>query len=277
MGKALLCVGKTANIPYDLQKIGISIYSIEELCFLFKEETVLIDDNIVRRSLIDWIRDECGLTSLADSLYPFLRGGGSASAFAGTILTYVGYYPPDEIKQIETFLKTSIHLDQYEKTKNVADYLAKSGKGWRAIRIYQDMLHSLPDDRKELRASVFHNLGCTFARMFLFESASDCFMQAFHLCGREDDMTSALAARRMAMPDQDYVNYIADSDQEIAGKSLDLERKIEALSRQWSDTDEAREVAHYRSEYETNSAACAEELKDLAERLKDRYRSMARE
>ena len=196
MGKALLCVGKTAGIPYDLPKIGISIYSIEELCFLFKEETVLIDDSIACRPLIDWIRDECGLSELADSLYPFLRAGGSASAFAGTILEYVGYYPPDEIKAVESFLKASIHLDQYEKTKNVADYLAKSGKGWRAIRIYQDALRTLPKDRKELRASVYHNLGCTCARMFMFDSAADCFVEAFRLIGREEDMTSALAARR---------------------------------------------------------------------------------
>ena len=277
MGKALLCVGKTANIPYDIPKTGISIYSIEELCFLFKEETVLIDDSIVRRSLIDWIRDECGLTELADSLYPFLRAGSSASAFAGTILEYVGYYPPSEIKEIEAFLKTSIHLDQYEKTKNVADYLAKSGKGWRAIRIYQETLRTLPQERKELRASVYHNLGCTCARMFLFESAADCFMEAYRLNGRDEDMTSALAARRMAMSDQDYVNYIAESDQDIAGKSLELERKIESLNRQWNGTNEAAEVEHYRREYETNPTACAEELKDLAERLKDRYRSMARE
>ena len=277
MGKALLCVGKTAGIPYDLPKIGISIYSIGELCFLFKEETVLIDDSIACRPLIDWIRDECGLAELADSLYPFLRAGGSASAFAGTILEYVGYYPPDEIKAVESFLKASIHLDQYEKTKNVADYLAKSGKGWRAIRIYQDALRILPKDRKELRASVYHNLGCTCARMFMFDSAADCFVEAFRLIGREEDMTSALAARRMAMSDQDYVNYIANSDQGVAGKSLELERRLESLGRQWEESTEAAQVAHYRSEHETNPAAYAEELKDLAERLKDRYRSMARD
>ena len=60
-----LCTVKTAEHPFYIESVGVSIYSIEELCFFLKENLYLIDKSIMNSSLCDWVRDELGLKTLS--------------------------------------------------------------------------------------------------------------------------------------------------------------------------------------------------------------------
>ena len=66
MGRVILCVGKTANIPFLLKKPGIHVYTAEEFCYCIREHTFLMDEEVVCKELADWLGEECGLRELAE-------------------------------------------------------------------------------------------------------------------------------------------------------------------------------------------------------------------
>ena len=277
MGRVILCMGNTAKTPYVLQNLGISIYTVEELCYCIKEDAFLMDDGIVCKELIDWLRDECGLTELADSLYVFLRLKSSVSAFLATILEYTGYYPPAEIKRIEQFLKAAEGQDEYEKRKRIADYLAGTGKYQLAVEKYSELLLLLPLEYAEFRARVLHNIGYANCQMFLFEKAAKHFEEAYRLSGEKESLMQFLAAKRMLLTEKEYIDYIAKRAEEYYDISMELEQRVEEVSDLWKESRQARELDDIRADVSSQPENRQEILENVAEQMKERYRSMVRE
>ena len=277
MGRVILCMGNTAKTPYVLKNLGISVYTIEELCYCIKEDAFLMNEEMVCRELIDWLRDECGLTELADSLYVFLRLKSSVSAFLTTILEYTGYYPPEEVKRVEQFLKASEGQDEYEKRKRVADYLAGTGKYQLAAEQYCELLVLLPEEYTEFRARILHNLGYVNCQMFSFEKAAEQFEAAYRLSGAKESLLQFLAAKRMQLPEKEYIDFIAKRAEEYYDVSMELEGKVEALAEQWKECRQAKELADIRLDESEQPEESLDVLEHVAEQLKERYRSMVRE
>lgn len=277
MGRVILCMGKTAKTPYLLKKIGISIYTAEELCYCIRENTFLMDEEIVSRELIDWLREECGLSELADSLYGFLKTKSSVSAFLTTILEYVGYYPQEEIRRVEQFLKTGAGLQVHERRKRIADYLAGSGKYELALEQYQKLLYDMPEAEAAFRAKLYHNMGYVSSQLFFFEKAAVFFEKAYELSGEKESFLQFLAAKRMLIDEKEYVDFIVGQPQEYCELSMELEKRIEQAGSEWKLCRQAKELEMLRSEDERSDEERLMELEDVGERLKSEYRSMVRE
>ena len=88
MGRAILCLGNTAQTPYFLKKTGICVYTVEELCYCIKEHTFLMDEDTVCTELTDWLHRECGLAELAGILRGLLKKKVSDTDFLTAILEY---------------------------------------------------------------------------------------------------------------------------------------------------------------------------------------------
>lgn len=277
MGKVILCLGDTAKTPYVLENLGLSVYTVEELCYCIKENAFLMDRGIICRELIDWLGEECKLEELADSLYGFLRQKSSVSAFLSTILEYTGYYQEPEISRVTQFLKAAEGQDEYEKRKRVADYLAGNGKYRMAAEKYWKLLKIIPEEDTLLRAKVLHNMAYVNCRLFQFEKASEQFLEAYRQSGRKESLLQYLAAKRMVLTEKEYVDFVAEHTNEYYDVSMELEQKIEKLTEQWKESAQAKEVSEIFAD-----AALAQEqyrniLSDTAEHMKERYRSMVRE
>ena len=68
MGSLILCHNKRAKRPYEISRVHMRIYTIEELCYYLCNNLYLIDYTIMNRRLCDWLEDELGLTKMAEDL-----------------------------------------------------------------------------------------------------------------------------------------------------------------------------------------------------------------
>ncbi len=273
MGRVILCTGNTARTPYLLKKMDISVYTVEELCHCIRENTFLMDEDMACRELAEWLREECGLDELADLLLGHVKAKSSVSVFLTAILEYTGFYPKEETRRIGEFLQTGAAADPYERQKNAADYLAGNGKYELAMMRYHELLHDLPQEESALRASVLHNMGYVNSRLFLFDRASELFYNAYMLSGEKESFLQFLAARRLLLAEEAYVDFIAGQSEQCRQMSLELEKRVERTAQEWTQCRQAQELEKIRRERADRQNI----LEDAVEQMKQEYRSMVRE
>ena len=69
------------------------------------------------------------------------------------------------------------------------------------------------------------NMGCAQAKLFLFEKAAVSFEQASRLGGDPDSLLSYLAAMRLHLKEQEYLNFLTEHP-EYYETSLELEKLV---------------------------------------------------
>jgi len=277
MGRVILCLGNRAQRPYFLKKAGISVYTVEELCYCIKEHTFLMDEDVVCQELADWLHRECGLADLADRLRGLLKKKASDSEFLMAVLEYTGYYPKKETERIRQFLRAGAGLGEYERRKNMADYLADSGRYERAMEQYHWLLHDIPKEDRAFRARLCRNMGCVSSRLFLFEQAASYFYEAWNLSDERENFLQFLAAKRLYMDEKEYVDFITEEYKESYDTSMELEKRIEQSLERWKECDRAKELERLRLEGEEHPEDYTDVLEDIAEQMKEKYRSMVKE
>ena len=278
--QAYLCVGNYSSVPYVIQGLEIRTYCMEELCYAIKENAFLLDGSIMSDTLLNWIREQCGLKELADYLYPMVHRQGSLSTYVSAILQYVGLYDAETIKQVEQILKKGAGLSNLEKRKEQVDFLAKKKKYVAAIRGYDSLLLkweefgemglAVPGD--ELKAAIYHNRGVAYARLMLYGQAGDSFLAAYRIGGAEEEYFCFLATKRMELPERQYVSF-ASGEMEHYELTLQLEKKMEELQREFKLQPEKlmlreRELAKVSGDEHRYQ----EEGVRLCQALKDAYR-----
>lgn len=275
MGRVILCMGNVAKTPYLIRKADISVYTVEELCYCIRENTFLMDEDMVCRELVDWLRQECGLSELADSLRGYLRGRPSVSSFLTEIMEYAGFYPREEIRRIRQFLEAEAGQSEYERQKNAADYLAGNGKYELAMMRYHELLQDIPQEEILLRARIVHNMGYVSSQLFLFDRAAKFFYNAYELSGEGESFLQFLAARRMQLDEKSYVDFIAGLSEDCYGITMELEKRVEQVAQEWQQSGQAKELGWL--EEQSGDGHCLELLEDAAGQMKEKYRSMIRE
>lgn len=279
MRNALLCVGSYAKQPYTFQRIGVKVYSIEELCYCFSENAYLLDRTIVNRELVDWIDKQCGLPQLAVELNSLISHQASESAFVGTILQYVGYQTEEEIKHIENVLSEGASMDAGEKRKARADYFLKNGHVWQAMQEYEALEHEFSYENattpeRENLAKVHHNRGVLLAQLFLFEEAAEEFMNSYRISGSEESYVEYLLAIRMYRPQEEYLAYIAEHE-EAYRYSLIAEKRISGVETKWKESEAMQGLESLRElRGREGNVAYGREAGKLTGQLKEHYRSL---
>jgi tetratricopeptide (TPR) repeat protein len=272
MSNISLCVGNYATTPYCLERTNIAVSSIEELCYVLKENAFLLDSRIVNRKLVDWIFEECGLGDLSRNLYSLLNSGGSVSAFVACILEYVHYLEPKQIKEIETLLRENANLSEIEKRKVRGDYAIKNRKYLLAIEEYNELSQLIGDNDSLLLGRVYHNAGVAYASMFIFEEAEHFFYKAYEKLKNEESYLQYLAAVRMQKTQEEYISFIAEMP-DAYEISLKLERELEQITSQWKATknkifiDEMQQMKALG-----NTALYYKKVDEVVTRLKEEYR-----
>lgn len=238
--RASVCVGDYATIPYCVARLGISVYSMEELCYCIRENAYLLDTSLMNDELLRWIDRECGLRQLAEELYPLVHKRGSLSDFVTMIMEYTGFYSSEYISEIAGVLKQGAGLSSIEKRKSQIDYLVKKKRYVSAIRDYDELLAKWkkPEEMEEalpapsVRAAILHNKGVAYTGLMLYQQAADIFEEAYRLDAQDDYMKSYLAAKRMQLSDGEYIAFAA----EVPGSfqiSLELEKNVEQAKAAW--------------------------------------------
>lgn len=235
------CVGEYATTPYCIAGLEIPVYCMEELCYCMKENAFLLDVSLMNDSLIKWIGDCCGLVELARELYPLVHRHGSLSAFVSMILEYVGLFDTATIRDVEQVLKQGAGLSNIEKRKSQIDYFVKKKKYIAALRSYDGLISKwmeMERDGKDVPAAavlaaIYHNKGVAYTGLMLYDSAADSFWMAHQICNSEEHFMAFLAAKRMALPEEDYIAFVAELTSGY-DMTLALEKKLEAMRAEWN-------------------------------------------
>ncbi len=272
MGRAIMLCGNDAKTPYRFVNPDVMVYTLEELCFLLRENAFLLDVDVMDKRLVAWIDNECGLRDLAAALYPLVHQKGTVSSFVMTILEYVGSYSPEQLQETEKLLKQGAELSTYEKYKTRIDYMVGRGKLVQAMAEYDDLLAILPQTQNELSAKVLHNKAVAMTGLFLFEQAAQCFMQAYDMYPSRETYIEYLAAKRMALGEKDYVSLVA-SIPETYEESLEVEKRVEEITESWQSDLHKRaldQLAEWKED--GNFTRYNEEKEKMIQGLKHSYR-----
>ncbi|MDO4312549.1 MAG: hypothetical protein Q4C52_05645 [Eubacteriales bacterium] len=250
MGSLILCHKKKAKHPYEIARIHMHIYTIEELCYYFCNNLYLVDYTIVNRKLCDWLDDELELYELAAQLRSQLEQNASIEQFLLTILSHASIYSAAEITKIHNVLEHLKNQNEVEREKYKADNLLNSGENASAILVYQSIVNKEWDDSigKEFYGRVYGCLGAAYGRMFLYEEAAHMYEKAFEICRKPDMLRAYLYCCYRYLPEAEYVKMLS---REPVYLSLDAEFKEELKkAREQMDLDITEETyEQWKREY----------------------------
>ena len=269
--KAIACLGDYARVPYYFEKLDIRVYCMEELCYCLKENAFLLGNEVMQDTLLKFISDECDVPQLARELYPLVHKKGNLSTFVAMILEYVGFYSPEEIKEVENTLKQGAHLSDYEKQKIQIDYLVERKKYTVALEEYERLYESMPKDSRS--GAVLHNMGVVYARMMMYNKAAEVFLEAYEKGGSNASFIAYLGAKRFVLTDREYVDFAAELTEQYANE-MELEKILERVNEAWEDSAEYLGIVNMKEWREEGRLGKYEEECDLIlENLKKEYRS----
>lgn len=279
MMRVSVCVGDYATTPYCIPGLELNVYSMEELCYCIKENAFLLDFSLMNDGLIDWIERQCGLKGLAKELYHLAHKSGSLSSFAVTILAYTGLYDETVIRETEQVLKKGAGLSTVEKRKSQVDYLVQQKKFLPALRGYDQLLENWGEYERDqelqpaasTRSAILHNKGVACAGLMLYGQAAECFLEAYEISGLEADFAGFLSARRMELPESDYVAFAAEHAEKYQ-YVLKLEKDLEHLTQEWEQQPEYLRLYGRRELRSADRQKYMEENDRLLQALKSSYR-----
>ena len=194
MGELLLCHEPIASLPYYVERDGINLYSMEELCYYIAGNVYLLDKTFMNEELCTWVEKQMKLYKLAERLRDIMRMGGTFSSFAEAILRQTAYLEEREIQEVLHALQTMEQKSEFECGKIRADRLMEQEKYLSAIIEYKRLLDSknAREENSLLLGNIWHNLGTAYVRLFLFEEAADCYERAYHLNQRGESLRECL-------------------------------------------------------------------------------------
>ncbi len=277
--KAIVCLGNYAKKPYYFERFDISVYSMEELAFCLKENAFMLGTEIMSDGLLYFIKAECNVPELADKLYPLVHSAGALSTFVSYILEYVGLYDKEIIEQTVNTVKAGSGMSDYEKQKLRIDQLVQKNRFLPALECYDEMISQVEAQQekgkniKKLLADMWYHKGVIYAQLFLYGEAADCFSKAYALRKTAGVLKAWLFAKRMELPEKDYIALIADSP-EYYDASLQIEKKLEAAQKEWTASLEYAGLENMREwRIRGELEKYSEESSLLVETLKKQYRS----
>ena len=100
-----LCLLPQAKKPYYIENIRMNIYSLEELCFYLYNNACLIDESLLNERLLDWLRDELGLTRLYRQLYDQLEKKDGIGFLVLPIFREAGYLTTSAMREYQEQLQ----------------------------------------------------------------------------------------------------------------------------------------------------------------------------
>lgn len=277
MNNVCLCIGKYAQTPFYVKFLDISLYSIEELCYYFLERVHLLDDSIVSEELVTWIRNECGLSELADELEVYVRKRVSASAFVTTILERTGMYDENTVKYIDRILKEQSSLTTAQRYKKRAEYLYQQGRFRQAFSMYSELVEYIPATDISGRALMYYNMASIYAMDFAYEEAAGLYYQSYLLYPDQQTRLAYILAKKMSLSDYAFGCFRRENA-EWEQDFLKADELLASAQEKWEDSKEkglAAEIAELKTSGKREDYH--KRMGELIEQLKKDYRRQTKE
>lgn len=261
----ILCKTKESDKPYVIKNMGQSISSLEELCYFIYNNIYLIGSDLICDELLDFIRNDLSEPKLADNLKMLTDRNAGFSDMLSCIMRYVDYYTPEEIINLADIIESLNTKSLHERLFVRAQNLFKNGCYGSTLKNYENILNDKHDAAlgDDFYGKVYHNMGVTYARLFLFKNAFKCFMEAYDLTKSEESRKEAMAAA-VLYENQNAVSLMEMNDED----EFVINHEIETLM---NNAVLTREYEHIKKVFATNEKT---QLEELTEGFKNDYLRM---
>lgn len=187
----------TEDVPYYFHISGIKVYSVEELCYYIHENIYSISLDTFSKDLLYWLEKDMNEPTLAAGIRSRIQAGETVAEVVSYFLNEVGYYSPQECKELVQIMNEMADQNPTEAKKLSADNLVRYCRYIEAIRIYSDVIYDMEHEAKDevtadFKASTWHNLGVAYSRVLNFSSAQNCFRKAWQQNKSEESLKSLL-------------------------------------------------------------------------------------
>lgn len=250
MGSLILCHKKKARQPYEITRIHIRIYTIEELCYYICNNLYLIDYTIMNTQLCDWIGQELMMERLADRLREELAQSCSVEQFVLTILKESTIYAVADINKIQSLLEHLQNQNDVEREKYKADSLMESKEYASAILVYQSIINKEWDDSqsKSFYGYIYACMGTAYGRLFLYEEAAKMYQEAYRLCEEPQMMKAYLYSCYRAYPEEQFVKMMSGNPAYLSMASL-LKEDVKRIRREIDMEIEEEKLVQWKKDY----------------------------
>ena len=181
MSTLIICKNSIAASPYYIEEASLNVYSLEELSYYILNNVYLLSSKLMSPELCNWIGRELKNQTLSKELLGLVQSNAPLHIFVVHILSANGYSSNKEIKDVLSIISTFENKSEPERRKLRADRLMAGDKLIDAVYEYETLLAD--DLTKQMSAvtegDVYHNLGCAFAKLFLFDEAIKCFDEGY--------------------------------------------------------------------------------------------------
>lgn len=200
MAGLILCRTRYAQRPYYISNMGVNIYSLEELCYYIYNNIYLIGTDLFDEGLTDYISGELGEKELAEQLEFLITENAGLSELVMTVLRYVDYYSEEEIDALAGTIESLDTQNASERLKLRADNFLSNKRYSNAVHNYEIIVYGQKDINlsDDFYGNVWHNMGVTYAGMFEFGDAVQCFKRAYALNGNDESLKASFAAEYLS-------------------------------------------------------------------------------
>ncbi len=254
MGSLILCHDRKAKQPYEINRIHLRIFTIEELCYYVCNNLYLIDHTFMNRRLCDWIGKELGLRELSAQLHEEISKNSSEVQFILTLLRGANIYAVSEINKVQTVLEHLQHQKAVEKAKYKADSLLEGKEYSAAVLVYQSIISQPWDDSMDVSfyGKVYACLGTAYGRQFLYEEAASAYKEAYRLLEKPEVLRAYLYSCYRAYPRAEYTKMLSGNPQYLSMDGVLKEERRKAHEDAGKEELDGRMEA-WKSEYRKNN------------------------
>ncbi len=191
MGNLILTKSHKAGSPYFAEKLGINIYTGEELSYFIYNYYMLLDDDFLEDRLFNFIERELEMSDLSAKLRKW-RGRVSYEELLLVILQDIHYYGSKELTDFYARLESMSREGTEYVIKEKADYLVNMGHSYEGLRLY-DRLQAGKSEKNmpaHFAAAIHYNKAVALARIYANRGAMREFSRAYALEKDEKSLKS---------------------------------------------------------------------------------------
>ena len=193
-----------ARHPLYIRKIGINLWSVEELCYYVYNWPALLDEDIISLRLTRWLTEEFNLLAVSIRMEQGLKKGDSLSDFLMPLFQETGYLDASSLRRFSRELGILSEDSRAVRLKKMGDALVENGRFGEAEAVFRRAQEEGEDD-PVFRALALHNCGTAAARLMEYEEAKQLFLRAYRLSPKKQYLRSLLLAMRLSMPEDRYL------------------------------------------------------------------------
>ncbi len=232
MSGLIVCTKKEGAKPYYITQAGVSISSLEELCYFLYNNIYVVNSEIIDEKLIMYIENELQEKPLSDELREMNSYKVGLGEMVMAILKYTNYYSESEIEDIKKLIESLNTQNMFERLKLRGDNFLASNRYLSAIESYTMIISQKKDKTlsEQFYGKVWHNLGVAFAKMLLFTKAKECFLKAYKISGTPESEIQFITATILA--DNRNKEFVREEFENGEEKELynEIKNQIDALT-----------------------------------------------